>query len=228
VGADHKGPLAAFAVVAIIAGVLLVTSVRSQAAPSWFNPNRLPAAVVVGAAGLVHQHAARPEAAPTPAGGRVTSGATHAARGTGETGTGQTGTREAGTRHAGTRHESTGDTDASGALPVAVHTTGSPSSPPHHWGHRAAHHWGHWTRGSHLPQLPVLPHLPASLHQHGKHDATPGRQAHDGDPAWHGDWRAAWPAHWHPGGHRGWRADRRAGWRADWHGAWWHRARTAH
>jgi hypothetical protein len=36
VGADRKGPLAAFVVVALIAAILLVTSVRSQAAP-WFS-----------------------------------------------------------------------------------------------------------------------------------------------------------------------------------------------
>jgi hypothetical protein len=34
VGADRKGPLAAFVVIAIIAAILLVTSVRSQAEPS--------------------------------------------------------------------------------------------------------------------------------------------------------------------------------------------------
>jgi hypothetical protein len=36
VGADRRGPLAAFVVVALIAAILLVTSVRSQAAP-WFS-----------------------------------------------------------------------------------------------------------------------------------------------------------------------------------------------
>src|SRR5262245_888151 len=45
VGADRRGPLAAFIVVAIIAAVLLVTSVRSQAAPSWLKPQNIPAAV---------------------------------------------------------------------------------------------------------------------------------------------------------------------------------------
>jgi hypothetical protein len=35
VGVDRKGPLVAFIVVAIIAAVLLITSVRSQAAPGW-------------------------------------------------------------------------------------------------------------------------------------------------------------------------------------------------
>jgi hypothetical protein len=43
VGADRKGPLAAFVVIAIIAAILLVTSVRSQAAPV---PDQLPASVV--------------------------------------------------------------------------------------------------------------------------------------------------------------------------------------
>src|SRR5262245_19099534 len=46
VGADRKGPLAAFVVIAIIAAVLLVTSVRSQAAPGWLDPDKLPASVV--------------------------------------------------------------------------------------------------------------------------------------------------------------------------------------
>jgi hypothetical protein len=36
VGADRRGPLAAFVIVALIAAILLVTSVRSQAAP-WFS-----------------------------------------------------------------------------------------------------------------------------------------------------------------------------------------------
>lgn len=38
--------MAAFVVIAIIAAVLLVTSVRSQAAPGWLNPDNLPATVV--------------------------------------------------------------------------------------------------------------------------------------------------------------------------------------
>jgi hypothetical protein len=37
VGADRKGPLAAFIVVAIIAAILLITSVRSQAATGWLG-----------------------------------------------------------------------------------------------------------------------------------------------------------------------------------------------
>jgi hypothetical protein len=45
VGADRKGPLAAFLVVAVIAVILLVTSVRSQAAPGWIQ-GRLPASIV--------------------------------------------------------------------------------------------------------------------------------------------------------------------------------------
>lgn len=44
-GADRRGPLAAFIIVAVIAGILLVTSVRSQAAPGWLNPVGLPATV---------------------------------------------------------------------------------------------------------------------------------------------------------------------------------------
>jgi hypothetical protein len=43
-GADRRGPLAAFIIVAVIAAIVLVTSVRSQAAP-WWNPARLSATV---------------------------------------------------------------------------------------------------------------------------------------------------------------------------------------
>jgi hypothetical protein len=43
VGADRKGPLAAFVVIAIIAAVLLVTSVRSQADPGDVQQQRLTA-----------------------------------------------------------------------------------------------------------------------------------------------------------------------------------------
>ena len=44
-GADHKGPLAAFVVIAIVAAVLLVTSVRSQAEEGWLAVH-----------GLIHGH----------------------------------------------------------------------------------------------------------------------------------------------------------------------------
>jgi hypothetical protein len=37
VGADRRGPLAAFIILAVIAVILLVTSVRSQAAAGWFH-----------------------------------------------------------------------------------------------------------------------------------------------------------------------------------------------
>ena len=47
-GADRRGPLAAFIVIAVIAGILLVTTVRSQAAP-WFR-----ATVVAGPATEPH------------------------------------------------------------------------------------------------------------------------------------------------------------------------------
>lgn len=46
-GADRRGPLAAFVVVAIIAAILLVTSVRSQAAPSLMAGPRPQHVVVV-------------------------------------------------------------------------------------------------------------------------------------------------------------------------------------
>jgi hypothetical protein len=48
VGADRRGPLAAFVIVALIAAILLVTSVRSQAAP-W-----LRSTVVAGPVGEPH------------------------------------------------------------------------------------------------------------------------------------------------------------------------------
>jgi hypothetical protein len=46
VGADRKGPLAAFVVIAVIAAILLVTSVRSQAEPGWLDPSDVPTSVV--------------------------------------------------------------------------------------------------------------------------------------------------------------------------------------
>jgi hypothetical protein len=45
VGADRRGPLVAFIVIAVIAGILLVTSVRSQAAPGWLDTDLPPTAV---------------------------------------------------------------------------------------------------------------------------------------------------------------------------------------
>lgn len=45
-GTDRKGPLAAFVVIAIVAAILLVTSVRSQAEPPWLDQDELPATVV--------------------------------------------------------------------------------------------------------------------------------------------------------------------------------------
>jgi hypothetical protein len=68
-GADRKGPLAAFIVVAIIAAILLVTSVRSQAAAGWLRsglpspPNVVSAVnggfdqIVEQGADLVHRSA---------------------------------------------------------------------------------------------------------------------------------------------------------------------------
>jgi hypothetical protein len=55
VGTDRRGPLAAFVVIAIIAAILLVTSVRSQAAPGWLDPDQVPAAAVA-APPPTHQH----------------------------------------------------------------------------------------------------------------------------------------------------------------------------
>jgi hypothetical protein len=46
VGANRRGPLAAFVVIAIIAAILLVTSVRSQASPGWLDPDQVPATAV--------------------------------------------------------------------------------------------------------------------------------------------------------------------------------------
>jgi hypothetical protein len=51
VGADRKGPLAAFIVIAIIAAILLITSVRSQAATAWVGRNLPTAPRVVHAVG---------------------------------------------------------------------------------------------------------------------------------------------------------------------------------
>jgi hypothetical protein len=51
VGADRKGPLAAFIVIAIIAAILLVTSVRSQAATGWLRDALPSTPTVVNAVG---------------------------------------------------------------------------------------------------------------------------------------------------------------------------------
>jgi len=55
VGTDRRGPLAAFVVIAIVAAILLVTSVRSQAAPGWLDPDQVPA-TAVAAPPPTHQH----------------------------------------------------------------------------------------------------------------------------------------------------------------------------
>jgi cytoskeletal protein RodZ len=73
VGADHKGPLAAFVVVAIIAAVLLVTSVRSQAEPGWQHLRRL---VAGPAAQAVMPHGVQQPAAPPPTSPSAPSGTT--------------------------------------------------------------------------------------------------------------------------------------------------------
>jgi hypothetical protein len=77
VGAEHKGPLAAFVVIAVIAAVLLVTSVRSQAAPGWLDLGRIPASVV--AAPMLSLAAGAPEESSTdePVVGRADSGSRH-------------------------------------------------------------------------------------------------------------------------------------------------------
>jgi hypothetical protein len=48
VGADRRGPLVAFIVIAVIAAILLVTSVRSRAAPRWVDRDEAPATVIRG------------------------------------------------------------------------------------------------------------------------------------------------------------------------------------
>ncbi len=73
-GADRKGPLAAFIVVAIIAAILLITSVRSQAATAWLGralPSTPGVVRAVGGGldhvfeqGAVLVHKARPVAPP--------------------------------------------------------------------------------------------------------------------------------------------------------------------
>jgi hypothetical protein len=72
VGADHKGPLAAFVVIAIIAAVLLVTSVRSQADEGWLAVHRLftghhTSSIDTGVspAGVQHPAAPTPSSSPT-------------------------------------------------------------------------------------------------------------------------------------------------------------------
>ena len=47
-GADHRGPLLAFIIIAIVAAILLITSVRSQAAtPAGLDADTIRQAVSV-------------------------------------------------------------------------------------------------------------------------------------------------------------------------------------
>lgn len=79
-GAEHKGPLAAFVVIAVIAAVLLVTSVRSQAAPGWLDPRKIPVSVVAAPMLSLASGASEESSTDEPAAGRADSGSQHQVR----------------------------------------------------------------------------------------------------------------------------------------------------
>jgi hypothetical protein len=181
VGADHRGPLAAFIVVAIIAVVLLVTSVRSQAAPGWLDPGKVPATAVVGpvaephvwgaASGAVQQAVQEgvvlaPRVAATgdaPAGPAVgATGATGATAGTATPGTATPGTATPGTAIAAAR-------PAPRVAPGATHHSHQTDSPD--------------------ATAPVRPAAQVDgllvTHEHGLHEARSlGSSRHHGAMAW--------------------------------------------
>lgn len=88
-GADRKGPLAAFVVIAVIAAILLVTSVRSQAEPSivasppmgsdpalWTSVGDEVGEVVQAGVTLVHKATSDPTRVSDPAVTSAAAGAT--------------------------------------------------------------------------------------------------------------------------------------------------------
>jgi hypothetical protein len=157
VGADRKGPLAAFVVIAIIAAVLLVTSVRSQAAPGWLDPDRIPASVV-----------AVPPATDPHLWAAVTSGVDQVVRG----------------GAAVVKRATSEDSDDPGGdgTEVALVSVTSSGSPTRHVGD-SAHHGRHQggadpgDQGGDEPSAPAEPSTPSAPsapsapapHDHGRH-----------------------------------------------------------
>jgi hypothetical protein len=168
VSTEHKGPLAAFIVVAVIAGILLVTSVRSQAATGWLVDQLPAAAVVVSAPGaatggliaaigsvdpgavLVPKAEAGTPPAPqspsqAPQSAQTTTTTAHTAT------THTAATHTAATHHAATHHAATTSTR---------HPLGSIHG--HHYG------WGNQVHG----------HGQSHVHDHGRHLGWDKRHAH--------------------------------------------------
>ncbi len=146
-GADHKGPLAAFVVIAIIAAVLLVTSVRSQAAPGWLDPDRLPASVVAG-----------PPATDPRLWSAVASGVHQVVHG------GVVLVKRS------TSDEPEGD--RSDVALVSDTSSGDPTGNAGHSGHHVTQHRHHQTGPGHAPHPPAHPGADAPVPgHHGRHDS---------------------------------------------------------
>jgi hypothetical protein len=147
VGADHRGPLAAFVVIAIIAAVLLVTSVRSQAAPAWLDPGNLSSSVVA-APPVTDPHVWVPATSPGPQvirhGVALVKQVTSAvATSTVDTSAVEPADQTAAPpRHAAPRRHGEDSAEPSGGQSQSQSQPESqPESPPHDHGHH--HGWGH-------------------------------------------------------------------------------------
>jgi hypothetical protein len=193
VGADRKGPLAAFVVIAIIAAVLLVTSVRSQAAPGWLDPERVPASVV-----------AAPPVADPHLWAAVTSGVHHVVRGgvvlvkqatsddsvaedtdfslvAATSGTGAPASDPGASGNVVTRHRDHHRTDhGQGPTAPVHHTSGSPA-PGHHARHSDTGDDGDQTSAPSQPDRPGHGHHPRSDHGNGHHGNGHHGNGHHGN-----------------------------------------------
>jgi hypothetical protein len=168
VGTDRKGPLAAFVVIAIVAAILLVTSVRSQAKPQWFDPGE-PSPTVVAAPPISDPLRWVPVA---PVGQVVEHGVVLAKKAVSD----PTQVQEAVTVVA-----STVDTTDDAGMPTAT-TSGTPESAAtirhhhaaHHARHHATHHARHHARDQQTSSTAPAPTqasqaLSTQTLQHGRH-----------------------------------------------------------
>jgi hypothetical protein len=168
VGTDRKGPLAAFVVIAVVAAILLVTSVRSQAKPQWFDPGE-PSPTVVAAPPISDPLRWVPVA---PVGQVVEHGVVLAKKAVSD----PTQVQEAVTVVA-----STVDTTDDAGMPTAT-TSGTPESAAtirhhhaaHHARHHATHHARHHARDQQTSSTAPAPTqasqaLSTQTLQHGRH-----------------------------------------------------------
>jgi hypothetical protein len=168
VGTDRKGPLAAFVVIAIVAAILLVTSVRGQAKPQWFDPGE-PSPTVVAAPPISDPLRWVPVA---PVGQVVEHGVVLAKKAVSD----PTQVQEAVTVVA-----STVDTTDDAGMPTAT-TSGTPESAAtirhhhaaHHARHHATHHARHHARDQQTSSTAPAPTqasqaLSTQTLQHGRH-----------------------------------------------------------